>query len=258
MSLKSELRNKLKFEAEFLLKLRKFNNTLVSAFKSRYLKFKEILPVSEYDDNLIDILNPHYDKVTTFFSDSLKLPKRVTPTPVELNLMGALLEQWRDTHAPNILKGIQATNQLNINLAVKEAIEDELVLGLTGLERDRTITAVSSAKLKIKLFGREKTIASTETQIAAETAKNIEAQVLAGPMSFNNITKEWFSILDSNTRDAHVNADGQIVLINQNFTVGGQALRFPGDRSQGASSDNVISCRCSSVVNREQIIDARR
>lgn len=40
-------------------------------------------------------------------------------------------------------------------------------------------------------------------------------------------------------------ADGQRVGVDEAFTVGGEKLMFPGDRSHGASGWNIYNCRCS-------------
>lgn len=56
------------------------------------------------------------------------------------------------------------------------------------------------------------------------------------------VVRTWNSVLDKNTRDAHAEADGQTVGLDENFSVGGEELMYPGDPS--GSSDNTIGCRC--------------
>jgi uncharacterized protein with gpF-like domain len=48
---------------------------------------------------------------------------------------------------------------------------------------------------------------------------------------------------DGDTRDAHDEADGQEVGTDEDFAVGGEALRFPADPA--GSAGNTINCRCS-------------
>lgn len=60
--------------------------------------------------------------------------------------------------------------------------------------------------------------------------------------------KEWVAALDDRTRDDefdHVDANGQVVLINESFTVSGEPMMYPGDSS--ASAGNLIACRCAVV-----------
>ena len=40
-------------------------------------------------------------------------------------------------------------------------------------------------------------------------------------------------------------ADGQRVGVDEAFSVGGEKLMFPGDRSHGASGWNIYNCRCA-------------
>lgn len=58
-------------------------------------------------------------------------------------------------------------------------------------------------------------------------------------------TKTWVATLDDRTRDDHADADGQTVLLDQPFLVGGGEMDAPGD--QAADAGNVINCRCSVV-----------
>lgn len=57
------------------------------------------------------------------------------------------------------------------------------------------------------------------------------------------VKKVWISTRDVRTRDAHLAADGQAVNLDQDFTVNGEQLSFPGDPK--GSTGNVINCRCA-------------
>ena len=49
---------------------------------------------------------------------------------------------------------------------------------------------------------------------------------------------------DGRTRKAHAAANGQKRQMNALFEVGGDRLRWPGDRSQGAGAKQIVNCRC--------------
>lgn len=96
---------------------------------------------------------------------------------------------------------------------------------------------------------RARTAATTETQSAAETNKNIIAvTVLTAANIFSRAQKMWMTILDGRERASHNQANGQKQSINSVYIVQGQQLMYPGDISLGATSDNVINCRCSSII----------
>lgn len=61
------------------------------------------------------------------------------------------------------------------------------------------------------------------------------------------ITKDWAGILDDLIRDWHLEADGQRRNSDEYFIVMGEQLMYPGDRSRGASPENVCNCRCSAI-----------
>jgi len=60
----------------------------------------------------------------------------------------------------------------------------------------------------------------------------------------------WVASNGERTRDTHRAADGQMVGMNDTFTVGGSELRYPGDPNGPAAE--VINCRCAVVF---EIID---
>lgn len=55
--------------------------------------------------------------------------------------------------------------------------------------------------------------------------------------------KRWNAELDDRTREAHAQADGTVVPIDDFFYVGGDTLRYPHDYVNG-SAENLINCRC--------------
>lgn len=96
-------------------------------------------------------------------------------------------------------------------------------------------------------------IATTETQITAETAKqNAVNSGISGSGSVAAATaiaattnKSWHGMLDSKEREWHVEAEGQTQKLTDPFVVNGEMMMYPGDASMGASPDNFINCRCS-------------
>ena len=57
--------------------------------------------------------------------------------------------------------------------------------------------------------------------------------------------KEWLATRDNRVRDDHRAANGQVVGINEQFEVGGEKLRYPGDPM--GSPGNTINCRCTEL-----------
>ena len=87
-----------------------------------------------------------------------------------------------------------------------------------------------------------KRIVRTESVNAANYATNQSAVDVFGK---ENLQKEWIATLDNRVRIDHIQANGQVVDMNQNFLVGGEELAYPGD-SRGSAA-NVINCRCTNA-----------
>lgn len=87
---------------------------------------------------------------------------------------------------------------------------------------------------------RAHVIARTETHTAANEAALQSARELEVELK-----KEWVSSMDDRVRDDHRDANGQVVAMDEDFIVGGEGLKYPGDPS--GSAENVIMCRCAQV-----------
>lgn len=59
-----------------------------------------------------------------------------------------------------------------------------------------------------------------------------------------NAMKTWVTIGDARVRKTHQIANGQTVKDSLPFRVGGSLLMYPSDRSLGASTDQIVGCRC--------------
>jgi len=54
--------------------------------------------------------------------------------------------------------------------------------------------------------------------------------------------KEWLAAVDDRTRDTHLEANGQVVGLDEPFNVGGAPLMYPGDPN--GPLGEVVNCRC--------------
>lgn len=67
-----------------------------------------------------------------------------------------------------------------------------------------------------------------------------------------DILKQWDATMDSKTRPAHQQADGQIVEWDDYFSVGGEKMKAP---SVGGSAKNVCNCRCQLLQRARWALD---
>lgn len=92
-----------------------------------------------------------------------------------------------------------------------------------------------------------RTSAVRAARTAITEAENAGRQAAAEELESKGVilNKRWISTNDSRTRHDHAMADGQIVMNDMPFEVGGEYLMFPGDSSMGASGWNLYNCRCT-------------
>lgn len=84
--------------------------------------------------------------------------------------------------------------------------------------------------------------ATSEVGQTQATAALNAGTYAAGAGTDREMVMEWVAILDTRTRAAHAEADGQRQPFGAVFEVGGEPLRFPCDPL--GSVENTINCRC--------------
>ena len=57
--------------------------------------------------------------------------------------------------------------------------------------------------------------------------------------------KRWITMRDKKVRETHMEVDGKVKAIDDLFYVGGFLMGYPRDGSLGASSSEIVGCRCS-------------
>lgn len=266
-TVQQDLDKKMNLEAKLRPKIIALNKSIIEQFKVTYRETSTILDVSQFDEDINRILSDHYRDSAKDFDNNIDLPIDVEKTQDESNEILAALSAFFFVETRLSTEAISQTNQKDINQSVFQAAQDEQTAGLVGQELVLTVAALASVFATRKLNSRVGTIIMTETQNPAEAAKLTEAEILVGltpSVSGGSagrvvpVEKVWRSVGDSRVRPAHISADGQTRQLNQAYLIGGELLGRPGDTRLGASAANVVNCRCSSLVNEDDIIFLRR
>jgi len=108
---------------------------------------------------------------------------------------------------------------------------------------DDVLTTTGTANWR----GRATVVARTETLGALSFGRADAFSAVADTLG-GDFELVWLATLDSRVRPAHRIADGQRVPLGTPFTVDGEHLMRPGDPA--GSADNVIQCRCSTLLER--------
>lgn len=121
-----------------------------------------------------------------------------------------------------------------------DAIAAQLARGYEDGDTLQQLAARVRTVFDVATRYRSEMIARTEVMGAMNTGHLIAARQ-SGVVE----TKTWVATLDDRTREAHADADGQTVRLDERFVVGDEEMDGPGD--QDADAGNVINCRCSIV-----------
>lgn len=249
---------KLTLESSLLLALRPKFNAIAQNFIKTYSVNGFVPDMTKHMSNIQDILTDHYMKTSIAFSSQIEnaLGEPTNKADVRNDTeLGIQIHQ--NIEIPKTTAYIDDTNKRQINDSIKKAIILAAAAGL--LLTHGQIAKLAGADVQKKFANRLPLIAIDNTANASEHAKQAEYnslvanRAIAGGVDFGaavdrgTANKQWVAILDGKTRDAHVQADGQVVSYDQPYTVGGERLRFPRDTGLGASMSNVANCRCSSV-----------
>lgn len=248
---------KLKYERQLEAKFRAIFRAMAEESRVHYVTTRNILDVNVYNNEIIATLKQHYRKVADAFSGRLTndLVKSFNRTEIKAG-DEKIKKKVSDFINKRALQQTYYISQSNIKEMQDAFGSAWYSVTFEGVDPEPyKIADEGSQEFEIRAMGRAKTIGMTETQFAAEKTKDAEAEAIfeggvmvdGEELRPEEITKVWNAILDDKTRQAHVEADYQIVQQDEPFIVMNQKLMFPGDTSMGATLDNIINCRCNTV-----------
>lgn len=249
----ASLASKLKLESLFKPSLNSFFSQIGKDIAIVWAATQNIPSLHSFQTELVSILRSYYRKIAKEFnsklSDRIIMPE-LTALIQNDNKIPHNIVTYINNHSVDQAHIILDTTRKDLQeIAAKEIMK----VAVNGqLTTDYTLGKSIQKAFEQSAESRTEIIAITETQIAAESIKFIEAQgidALANGLEDKpEITKTWSTILDNKTRHAHAAADMQVKPLNAPYIVKGQLLMFPGDVSLGATLDNIMGCRCDSVI----------
>lgn len=265
---------KNQFEKSMITKLNSFFLVVSRDFEDIYSSTGQVQNFNIYTDDMTALLKTSYRQSSRWFQDNLKreLVKNAEEQEGTDNeeLANTLVEERNaiDINLKNLIlsailirTGQQATEILGttekviaknvLNTLVDAAEEGEI---LTNEQVARRATP----KIRQENLNRSSGIAQTEIQWSSEGSKQAEGEMFEDQLLREGVVdregqtpfleKTWITMGDNVVRESHRLANGQKRRIKEPYLVQGQLLMRPGDTSLGATLDNVIRCRCVSVI----------
>lgn len=242
-----QLQKKIKLEKEFKIILLAFFLQISRDVSHVWLSTQSVPSLTYFYTDLVGILRRQYRKIAKVFGKDLQVRSELSLNHTQIaNIQHEIIDYIKrhsQVQAGYILNTTESELQRIAQIISPLTTNGEL---LTNAQIARNIRKEFDAKSD----ARVNTIAQTETQIASESIKMIEAVGIDGIINSSKIQmiKQWGSILDNRTRASHVDADTQQQPLNKPFEVGGAKLMHPGDTSLGAPLSEICNCRCCSII----------
>ena len=145
-----------------------------------------------------------------------------------------------DVSDPKVIRAMERQLQRfaeEVNATTWDALRTSLAEGIAEGEGIGQLAERVDSVMVDRIRSSKEAIARTEVT-ASSTIGTQESWRQSGVVK----GKEWIAALDSRTRETHINAHGQIVGIDDDFSVGGATGSGPGMMSSAAES---VNCRCS-------------
>lgn len=258
-----QLAKKLKLEEQVKPDLRRLFKKIAKDINVIWVATNNIPSLESFKPELITLLRDHYRRVEKKFSKTLRmdgkgyellLEKKQDNQEETDNSISHAIMAYILTHSVLQSQYILDTTQKELqSIVAHQAMQSAMAeIPQSSIEMGNAI----KSEFEAASTNRIDTIALTETQMAAETMKHIEAGILALALltQSEQLISTWHATLDSRTRPAHAYAHGQEVPQGIPFHVGGEQLLYPGDSSLGASLGNIINCRCSSITTVKSLL----
>lgn len=189
-------------------------------------RFRAVIDAVDGDDMYSSMEPLWHDQVRQWMADEMAH----LGAGEQVDVVGALAREH--------LKDLAANRIPQITETTRAAIGETLAEGLRDGETTRDLIARVRDAFDEASAARAELIARTETNRSSNWAIR-QGQKLSG------ITKrEWVANRDSRTRDEHAALDGQVVGIDEPFTVAGYSAMAPGD-----SGDPSFDCNCRCVTS---------
>lgn len=162
------------------------------------------------------------------------LGKKISPS---FTLYNRAFDAWVKKNGLIKAKEINTTTYDALRAAIDESLAEGIAAGESVPKLSARVQDACDGVYDDMRETRATMIARTETMASV----NFGQQIVYEDEGVQR--KAWLATPDSDTRDAHADADGMTVGIHEAFSVGGEELEYPGDPS--GSAGNVINCRCT-------------
>ena len=220
-----------------------FDNTLNMIIEPALEYLPDIEPEAIKRDPLEEAYVKTYQSVGVWFAKETKA-EIAKSTSAEEDLWLSRLEEFAKTEAGERITEVWGYTKEKYVDIVRKALAETVEEGYDpNVAKKRIVEKVREAYSEFTSW-RAMRIARTEI-VSASNAGSLEGAMVVK----DQMQKVWETFIDGETRQSHLEANGQVREMDEPFVVGGEDLNFPGDPS--GSAENVINCRCTVTYKRK-------
>jgi SPP1 gp7 family putative phage head morphogenesis protein len=166
---------------------------------------------------------------------------------MEFDVRNLFAEEWFDEYVLKFAQPIMATTADDISRLMQTAQEE----GWSIPQMDKALDELFNQYInggglseEARQWFADRTPAYRKELISrTETIRASNAGSNALYKDWGAKQKEWLATSDERTRPEHVEANGQVVGMDEKFSVGGEDMEYPGDPA--GSPSNFCNCRCT-------------
>ena len=148
---------------------------------------------------------------------------------------------------PDLMPYYPAKRALNRGIDLAYGKKQITASVTSGILQGKSIKGLADdLQARIPTINRDSAIRTARTAVTGTQNAGRQDSYIAAEKMGIDLEREWVSTLDARTREEHAMADGQVVGVDEPFTVGGEKLMYPGDRN--GSPWNVYNCRCTQIA----------
>jgi uncharacterized protein with gpF-like domain len=152
------------------------------------------------------------------------------------DIVNPLVREWIDTNGLLRAEGINDTTLDLLRLKIAASLAEGVAAGEGRGQLSSRILDATDDVYEDMDRNRANLIARTET-CATVNWGQVQTYKVEGVEK-----KEWLATQDERTRDDHIDADKQLVGIDEDFEIGGDAMQAPG---LGSDASQNCNCRCT-------------
>lgn len=225
---------------------KKFKSILMNQMGANIKSFG--LHKARDNDDVNEILDPsHYEKL---IKDYISQVDEVLLDAYKHGYVDTLANvkfDVRNEKALEQLKKYAASKVTGIMDTTRDQMRDVLVAAFDAGVPVTEVAQRLNEKFDQVDSGRAMTIARTETLTAVSIGRQEKREDFKAEFPDKKLKKLWVSAQDELVRDSHVELDGEVRDIDEEFKEG---LRFP--RDPNGAAEEVINCRCTDITFAEE------